>query len=83
MGVNSVGTATCRHFGAVYRLFTFFNRDMQGLCKVWRRRHERGCQARTPAERRKWARRYIALADESSITIDLTHPGMMDTQPAE
>jgi len=73
---NNTGQATCQYCGAEYRLFTIFNRDMQALCKIWRRRHERTCKDRTPAERRKWAKKYEGKdAGESSLTVDLEHPG--------
>lgn len=76
MGVNNTGYACCCICGAEYRLFTIFNRDMQGLCKVWRGRHERACGKRTPAERRAWAKAYVGKdSTESSLTVDLSHPG--------
>lgn len=79
MAVNNAGFSVCKHCGAEYRLFTIFNRDMQGLCKVWKRRHERTCAVRTPAQRRKWARKYAGKPmTDSSITVDLTHPGFID-----
>lgn len=79
MGVNSTGFACCKICGAEYRLFTIFNRDMQGLCKVWKRRHEQACAQRTPKARRQWARKYVGLStNESSLTVDLTHPGFSD-----
>lgn len=76
MGINTTGSATCSFCGAEYRLFTIFNRDMQGLCKAWRRRHEHACRSRTPAQRLKWAQPYIGRArEESSLTVDLSHSG--------
>lgn len=76
MGLNNTGYASCRHCGAEYRLFTIFNRDMQGLCKAWRRRHERKCVSRSPAERRRWARAYEGKTTaDSSLVVDLTHHG--------
>lgn len=73
---STTGFATCRHCGSEYRLFTISNRDMQGLCEAWRVRHERGCSARTPAQRKAWARKYVGLSPlDSSIIVDLTHPG--------
>ena len=52
------------------------NKDMQGLCKVWQSRHERGCEKRSPAERLKWAKKYVGKdIYESSIVVDLAHPG--------
>jgi hypothetical protein len=76
MGVDRIGVATCIHCGARLKLFSIFNRSMQGLANVWRKRHQRGCAKRTPEQRHAWARRYVARGDESSITIDLAHPGM-------
>lgn len=79
MGVNNTGMAYCRFCGAEFRLFTIFNRDMQGLCKVWKKRHERGCEKKTPAQRRKWAQKYAGKdTTESSLTVDLDHPGFID-----
>lgn len=79
MGINNTGDATCRHCGARFHLFTIFNRDMQGLANVWRRRHERACASRSPEQRRKWARPYADKDEtESSLTIDLRHPGFQD-----
>lgn len=79
MGINSTGMAHCDYCGAQYRLFTIFNRDMQGLCKAWRRRHERACSKRTPAQRREWARPYIGKdMNESSLTVNLEHPGFLE-----
>lgn len=81
MGVSNSGYARCRHCGAEYRLVTFFNRDMQGFCKAWRARHERSCLERTPAQRRAWARKYEGRdMHESSLTVDLEHPGFQDQQ---
>lgn len=74
--MDNAGMARCRYCGAEYRLFSIFNRDMQGLCKAWRSRHERACSVRTPLERRKWARKYEGKDRyESSLIIDLTHEG--------
>lgn len=79
MGVSNTGMAYCRFCGAEFRLFTIFNRDMQGLCKVWKKRHERGCEKKTPAQRRKWAQKYAGKdTAESSLTVDLDHPGFID-----
>lgn len=79
MGANNTGFAQCRHCGAEYRLFTIFNRDMQGLCKAWRGRHERGCVSKTPSERRSWAKKYVGKdTTESSLTVDLDHPGFQN-----
>ena len=39
----------------------------------------RGCEKRTPAQRRAWAKKYVGLdTTESSIVVDLTHPGFVD-----
>lgn len=79
MGINSTGNASCQFCGAEYRLFTIFNRDIQGLCKVWKRRHERACGKRTPAQRRQWARKYAGKdSTESSLTVDLSNAGFVD-----
>lgn len=76
MGVSNTGSSTCQHCGAVYRLFTIHNRDMQGLCKAWKNRHEQTCANRTPPQRRAWAKKYAGLdTTESSLTVDLEHPG--------
>lgn len=76
MGTNNTGYAECAHCGAEYRLFTIFNRDMQALCKIWKRRHERACAGRTPKQRLAWARKYVGKdCSESSIVLDLSHPG--------
>lgn len=73
---NNTGYAQCAHCGAEFRLFTIFNRDMQALCKNWRRRHERTCVERTPKQRRAWAKKYVGLdTTESSIVVDLGHAG--------
>lgn len=78
MSVSNQGMAYCTHCGAEYRLFTIFNRDMQGLCKAWKQRHEHACVARTPEQRRKWARPYIGKDRyDSSIIVDLNHPGFL------
>jgi hypothetical protein len=79
---NNSGYACCQHCGAEYRLFTIFNRDMMALCKIWRRRHERSCEQRTPAQRRKWAARYAGMdSTESSIVVDLAHDGFSEQRP--
>ena len=82
MGTNNTGYASCVHCGAEYRLFTIFNRDMQALCKIWKRRHERGCEDRTPRQRRAWAKKYVGKDRyESSIVVDLDHPAFLDCPP--
>lgn len=79
MAVNNVGQAVCDHCGAEFYLFTIFNRDMQALCKIWKRRHERGCKDRTPAQRRKWAAKYVGKDRyESSIVVDMTNAGFIE-----
>ncbi len=84
MGVSNTGSTYCRICGAEYRLFTIFNRDMQGLCRAWRGRHERACKKKTPAQRRAWAKKYEGLdSTESSLTVDLTHPGFQESEPVE
>ena len=76
MAVDNCGQATCAHCGAEYRLFTIFNRDMGGLCRAWKSKHERACATRTPDQRRKWAKPYIGKDRyESSIVVDLDHEG--------
>lgn len=80
---NNTGYAECTICGCEFRLFTIFNRDMMALCKIWRRRHERGCGKRTPEQRRKWAAKYVGLdTTESSIVVDLAHPGFIDVETA-
>lgn len=75
--------ASCSHCGAEFRLFSIFNRgDMQALCRNWRKRHERICASRSPAQRRAWAKKYLARDPaESSLTVDIRHPGFSDQQP--
>lgn len=74
--VDNLGHSYCSHCGAQYRLFSIFNKDMQGLTKAWKRRHERGCEKRTPQQRVTWAKPYIGKDRyESSIVVDLDHPG--------
>lgn len=76
MSVNNLGMSTCEHCGAEYRLFTIFNRDMQGLCKAWKGRHEFACSKRTPEQRLKWAKPYAGKDRyDSSIVVDLSHAG--------
>lgn len=79
MGVGNTGMSYCNHCGAQFRLFSIMNKDMQGLCKVWKKRHERGCAAKTPAQRVKWAKKFIGKDKvESSITVDMNHPGFAE-----
>ncbi len=76
MGCNNTGKSICQHCGATFSLFSIFNKDMQALCKIWRTRHERVCKDKSPRERRKWAKKYIGKDSvESSLTVDLAHPG--------
>lgn len=74
--VSNFGVSTCEYCGAEFRLFSIFNRDMQGLTKGWKRRHEFACSKRTPLERLKWAKPYIGKDKfESSIVVDIEHEG--------
>jgi len=76
---RNTGSSRCRYCGAEYRLFTIFNRDMQGLCKAWKGRHERACKNKTPTQRRAWAKKYAGKdSTENSITVELEHPGFQD-----
>lgn len=76
MGVSNTGFARCNYCGAEFRLFTIFNRDMQGLAHAWKIRHERVCQFKTPEQRRKWAKKHEGKDRyESSLTVELDHPG--------
>ncbi|MCO2528542.1 hypothetical protein IPC1147_34005 [Pseudomonas aeruginosa] len=78
MASNS-GSARCRACGAELRLFSISNRDMQGLCRAWRGRHERACKSRTPAQRRAWAKKYVSSdPDDTNLTVDLDHAGFQD-----
>lgn len=82
MGVSNTGCAFCKHCGAEFRLFSIMNKDMQGLCKAWKKRHEFGCARKTPAQRRKWAAKYQGKDRlESSLTVDMTHEGFIDVTP--
>jgi hypothetical protein len=73
---SNLGMSLCKHCGAEYRLFSISNRDMQGLTKAWKQRHERSCSKRTPEQRMKWAKPYIGKTTlDSSITVDLEHEG--------
>ncbi|AGN82356.1 hypothetical protein DZA28_28440 [Pseudomonas alloputida] len=80
---HNTGTAQCSYCGAEYRLVSDFKRDMQRLCKAWLSRHERACACRTPDQRRSWAQKYVGKDfAESSLTVDLEHPGFKDIQPS-
>jgi|1185.fasta_scaffold26510_1 hypothetical protein len=73
---DTKGVATCRHCGAQISLFTILNRgSVQGLANAWRKRHERACAKRTVKERQAWAAPFLDNED-TSVTIDTTHPGM-------
>lgn len=83
MAINNFGYSFCTHCGAEFRLFTIFNRDMQGLAKAWKRRHEHGCAKRTPAQRLQWAKRYAGKdKHESSIVVDLNNSGFRSAEAA-
>lgn len=76
---DAIGWAKCRYCGAEYKLFTIFNRSMQGLCNAWRIRHERTCRTRTPEQRRKWAKKYVGNdSAEHSLLVDMSHEGFKD-----
>lgn len=84
MGFDNCGYVCCDHCGAEFRLFTIFNRDMQGLARGWKRRHERGCKNRTPEQRVRWAKPHIDKDRcESSIVVDLTHSGFKTTEKGD
>ncbi len=81
MGTNNTGYACCSYCGAEYRLFTIFNRDMQGLASAWLRRHMRACAVRSPAGRLKWAQPFVGkTALDSALVVDLRHPGFAGVQ---
>jgi len=53
----------------------------QGLCRAWKGRHERACEMKTPAQRRKWAKPYIGKDTvDSSIVVDMSHPTGFNVQ---
>lgn len=86
MGLAQHDSRECPHCGATFTVFSVFNRDVRCMTKGWLRRHAKKCKDRTPAERRKWAKPYIGKDRyESSLVVDMTHPGMLDatsdTQP--
>jgi len=84
MGYDSLGYASCQYCGAEFRLFTIFPRDMGGLARAWKIRHERKCKNRTPAQRLRWAKPYIGKDRyESSLVVDLTHPGFPPQENCE
>ena len=77
--MSNKGYSKCEHCGAEYRLFTICNKNMQGLCKAWKDRHERACAKRTPTKRRSWAAKYKGLDHlDSSIVVDYSHVGFSD-----
>lgn len=79
MGVSNTGMAFCDHCGSQFMLFSIMNKDMSGLVKVWKRRHERACSKKTPAQRRKWAKKYVGKDRyESSLVVDMTNEGFID-----
>lgn len=79
--MNNLGCSTCRFCGAEYRLFTIFKKDMQVLTDIWKRRHERGCEIKTPKQRLAWAKPYIGKDRyESSIVVDLEHTGFKQSR---
>lgn len=81
MSASSTGMARCKHCGAELRLFTIMNRDMQGLCTAWKKRHEKSCSNKSPLQRNRWAQKYIGKDRyESSITVDLAHPGFIESE---
>lgn len=81
MAVNTHGDARRTYCGVEIRMVTLCNRDMQGLCNAWRRRHETACKSRTPAQRRVWAARYTGNNHEDGgVVVDLRHPGFCDAK---
>lgn len=79
MSYDSLGYASCEYCHAEFRLFTIFKKDMGGLAKAWKRRHERKCKNRTPSQRRQWARPYIGKSSvDSSIVVDIEHSAFKD-----
>ncbi|WP_177346353.1 MULTISPECIES: hypothetical protein [Pseudomonas] len=78
---QNTGSALCSHCGAAYRLSSDFKRDMQRLCNAWLSRHVRACATRSPAQRRSWAQKYVGKDfNESSLTVNLEHPGFKELQ---
>lgn len=77
MGVDNHGCARCKYCGAQIHLFTIFNRDMGGLARSWRSKHERACKDRTPKQRLAWAKKYASKdpIKDSGVTVDLSHEG--------
>lgn len=75
--MNNQYSITCEFCGATYSLFTIFNKDMGGLCKAWRNRHEFKCKNWTPEQRQKWAKKYKKNTSlDSALVMDYDHPGM-------
>jgi hypothetical protein len=82
--LSNIGMSRCIYCGAEYRLVTISNRDMQGLCKAWKARHENKCKFRSPMQRRKWAKPYFGKNSiESSIVVDMKHSGFTDPNASE
>ena len=72
---DSIFEARCSYCGAVYRLFTISNRSLKGLCKGWKKRHEKACGRRTPAQRREWAKKYAGKDRyDAAVVVDLSLP---------
>lgn len=77
--MSNAGMSYCSYCGTQYRLFTIFNKNMQGLTKAWKTRHERTCRHRSPEQRRAWARKYEGLGMlDSAITVELSHKGFQE-----
>lgn len=76
---DHLGVSRCDYCGSEFRLRSPSNGSVQELTSDWKKKHESVCRYRTPNERRKWAKKHIALNDvESDITIDLSHVGFED-----
>lgn len=75
--MDNSGMATCKHCGSQFRLFSISNRDMSGLCRGWKTKHEFKCKQRTPLQRRTWAKPYLIEGADRAITINLEHPGFL------
>lgn len=82
MSYDSLGFASCEYCHAEFRLFTIFKKDMGGLAKAWKRKHEFKCKKRTPKQRRQWAKPYAGKSYlDSSIVVDLNHAAFKDIEP--
>ena len=75
MGYSLTASATCPHCGATYHAVTVHNKDMRFVVKAWKKRHKIECEKRTPADRRKFAKR---KRKTDAITFNFEHPGMVD-----